>query len=634
MTRVRLHQTSFTAGQVAPALLGRSDLRLYQNGAATLTNVLILPTGGVRRRPGLRHVAGLPGRARLIAFEFNTEQVYLLAISDGLVTVMADGETVATLAAPWSETQLAGLTWTQSADTLLVCHPEVEARSLTRHGAADWRLEAWSFAVVEGVDKRPFHRFADAAITLTPSATSGAITLTASAAAFDPLHVDLPFQVAGKQVTITAVASATVASATTVETLDGTGATIDWQEPAWSPLRGWPVSAVFHKDRLVVGGARDLPNRIWISRSADLFNFDTGSGLDDEAIEFPILADQVNAVRAVFSGHDLQVFTAGAEWVVTGEPLSPDSVELIRQTRVGSPTERSVPPRDVDGATLFASGDGGGVHEFLYVDVDSAYTALDLALVAGELVRDPIDQDYDRVGRLLYVVMADGTIGALTAYRAEQVTAWTRLETDGAVGAIAMVGGIAHVAVLRAGVWSVEAFDAAVALDAALTGSDAEGTANWLGLDHLEGREVRVLADGSDLGLLTVAGGAITLPVPAFQVHVGLPFRHVIEPLPAAPFAGASGSLGVALRPVRTIFRLLETAALRVDTGRGPTAIPLGTLNQASGFGTAPAPITGDRTLRHLGWTRSSDRALWRIDQDDPVGFCLLSATTEVKVND
>ena len=60
----------------------------------------------------------------------------------------------------------------------------------------------------------------------------------------------------------------------------------------------------------------------------------------------------------------------------------------------------------------------------------------------------------------------------------------------------------------------------------------------------------------------------------------------------------------------------------------------LGTLNQASGFGTAPAPITGDRTLRHLGWTRSSDRALWRIDQDDPVGFCLLSATTEVKVND
>jgi hypothetical protein len=45
------------------------------------------------------------------------------------------------------------------------------------------------------------------------------------------------------------------------------------------------------------------------SKSADLFNFDLGKGLDDEGIEFPILSDQVNAIpdpRYVFSGRHLQ----------------------------------------------------------------------------------------------------------------------------------------------------------------------------------------------------------------------------------------------------------------------------------------------------------------------------------------
>ena len=60
MTTLRLLKTSFTAGEVAPPLLGRSDLAAYENGASKLRNVFIHPTGGVTRRAGLRHV----GRAR------------------------------------------------------------------------------------------------------------------------------------------------------------------------------------------------------------------------------------------------------------------------------------------------------------------------------------------------------------------------------------------------------------------------------------------------------------------------------------------------------------------------------------------------------------------------------------------
>ena len=60
-----------------------------------------------------------------------------------------------------------------------------------------------------------------------------------------------------------------------------------------------------------------------MSQSGDLGNFDLGTGLDDEAIEFGLLSDQVNAIRAVFPGRHLQVFTSGGEWMVTGAPLTP-----------------------------------------------------------------------------------------------------------------------------------------------------------------------------------------------------------------------------------------------------------------------------------------------------------------------
>ena len=73
MSRILQTKTNFTAGEVSPTLLGRSDLRAYENGAAALRNVVVHPTGGLSRRTGLRYLETLPGTTgRLIPFEFNT----------------------------------------------------------------------------------------------------------------------------------------------------------------------------------------------------------------------------------------------------------------------------------------------------------------------------------------------------------------------------------------------------------------------------------------------------------------------------------------------------------------------------------------------------------------------------------
>lgn len=632
MTRVRQVKTNFTAGEISRHLLGRGDLRAFDNGALSLRNLFIHPTGGVTRRSGLALVDDARGDGRLVAFEFNTEQTYLLAFSDARIDVFHGDARVATVETPWSVAQLPQISWTQSADTLLVCHPDVPPRRLSRTGAADWTLAEWSYVEEEGALRLPFYRFAPAAVTLSASGTTGVVTLTASAPVFDPRHERTRMRIRGRQVRITGVASATQATGTLVGALPDAAATVDWDEQAFSAVRGWPVSAAFHQDRLVIGGSRDLPNRLWMSRSADLWNFDLGTGLDDHAIEFGILSDQVNAVRAVFSGRHLQVFTSGAEYMVTGDPLTPANIQVNRQTRVGSPVDRSLPPRDVDGATLFVSRTGREIREFLYTDTEQAYQASDLALLARHIVVNARDQDFDQSRRLLFVVMGDGGMGALTVYRAEEVTAWTRLVTDGAVRSVAVVGDDVHLLVDRNGRWTIERFDDSLHLDSALVGEAEAPTAVWSGLDHLEGRPVTIVADGVVRGGATVSAGRITVDPPARRVEAGLAYAHVIEPLP--PNLIGQVDSGHLVRLVEATFRLEDTASLRVDVGRGPYEMPLHRFGPQPADGAPPPRVSGDRRVRALGWRRDIDRPLWRVEQDAPLPFTLLSVTMELKVND
>ena len=619
-------KSSFTAGELAPELLGRGDLRAYANGARRLRNVFIQPTGGVTRRPGLRHLAILPGPARLLAFEFNTEQAYLLVFTAGAFSVHLGDAQVALGAGPWSAAHLPLLSFTQSADTLLICHPDIPPRRLTRTSHTNWVLTDWVWAQL------PTYRFADIGVTMTPSGTSGSVAITASVAAFAPSLQGTPFRLRGKPGVLTAIASPTQATLQLGASLPDTNASQDWEEAAFSPVRGWPVCACFHQDRLVIGGSRDLPNRLWLSHSGALFNFDKGSGLDDQAIEFGLLSDQVNAIRGVFSGRHLQVFTTGGEWMVSGEPLTPSSIQLNRQTRIGSSPTRMIQPVDVDGSTIFAARSGRAIHEFAYTDVQQAYQSNDLGLVAAHLIQTPTSMAYDQSRRLLHVTMADGGLATLTLFRAEQVTAWTRQDTAGAFTNVAEVDGRVFVTVARLGTTRLERFEPGFGLDAALDGANANSQDRWVGLGHLEGATVGVLADGAPRLDATVSLGAVTIEPAARTTQIGLRFAHVIEPLPPE-LASPTGMRAAPLRLVSASFRLLETAALEVDLGRGPAPVPFRRLDTPL-LDAAPQHFSGDVRLSALGWRRDAMQPLWRITGDTGLPLTLLSVTTDMRTTD
>jgi hypothetical protein len=631
MARIRVHKTSFSAGEISPWLMGRHDLRAYENGAAKLTNVFVHPAGAIGRRPGLRYIDAVNGPGRLIAFEFNTEQVYLMVFNDRWLSIFRDGVRIAELVTPWTAEQLKTINWTQSADTLLVVHPSVPPKKITRSGGETWSIADWSYHTDNDRICWPYFRFSDGDVTLQASGTSGNVSLTASSDVFSPSHVGVRVRIAGKEAQITEVSSPSVARADLKEPLADTKPTAHWAEQAFSELRGWPVSICFHQDRLVIGGSRDLPDRLWMSKSGDLFNFELGDGLDDEAIEFAILSDQVNAIRNVFSGRHLQVFTSGAEWMVTGEPLTPMNVQVRRQTRIGSPVNRTVPPRDVDGATLFVPRDGPQLREFLFTDTEQAYQATDLALLANHLITDPADMDYDKSARLLHVVMEDGSMATLTVYRDEQVSAWTRQSTNGRFLRVASVGRETYVLVERQAGIFIERFDSTLNVDAGLDGSSDHALAEWSGLDHLEGQAVQVLADDALQPDAEVSSGQIVLAEPAQRLQAGLAYEHVIEPLPFAP-AGTAGGQGEKFRPIAITFRLWQTRALHIDSGSGVVEVPFNRIGRQH-LDVPPGSFSGDKTIRTLGWHSNDTRPLWRIAQSVPMAFTLLSVSTEMSVN-
>ena len=369
-----------------------------------------------------------------------------------------------------------------------------------------------------------------------------------------------------------------------------------------------------------------------MSKSSDLFNFDLGTGLDDEAIEFAILSDQVNAIRAVFSGRHLQVFTSGAEWMVTGEPLTPTNIQLKRQTRIGSPLDRTVPPCDVDGATLFVSRTGDEIREFLFADVEQAYQSADLAMLSRHMVALPIDQDYDKSRRLIYIVMADGSISSLTLFRREKVTAWSRQETNGLFRSVAVVGDKTYVLVERNGAFLLEVFDDVMNVDAGVTATVDVPTMTWPSLDHLEGRTIKVVADGVPLGNHVVTSGQVVLDVAASTIEAGLGYTHIIEPLAPVVATTTGGSQGGRIRPISFTFRVRNTAALSLDVGQGLQKVPFTRFGPMV-LDQAPVPFTGDKKVRAYGWRMGELNPLWRIEEDTPVAFTLLAVASEISVN-
>jgi hypothetical protein len=161
MTRAFVTQTTFTAGELDRRMLGRTDLRAFEHGAAKLRNVVVETTGGVRRRPGMAYLATAQGPGRLVGLELGPDRAYLLAFSGFRVDVYRDGVWRAMLATPWTADQLKQIAWAQFGQSLLVTHPDVPPQRIARVTDTSWSIAGIEFAeTAPNITSAPFARFA------------------------------------------------------------------------------------------------------------------------------------------------------------------------------------------------------------------------------------------------------------------------------------------------------------------------------------------------------------------------------------------------------------------------------------------------------------------------------------------
>lgn len=90
-------QRSFAAGEITPELYSRLDLRNHQTGVARALNFWTLPHGPIQNRSGFMHILEAKDstkKVRLIPFEFNTEQTFVLEFGHNYIRFHTQGGTL------------------------------------------------------------------------------------------------------------------------------------------------------------------------------------------------------------------------------------------------------------------------------------------------------------------------------------------------------------------------------------------------------------------------------------------------------------------------------------------------------------------------------------------------------------
>jgi hypothetical protein len=551
MPKLRSAQSTFVAGEFTPLLAARSDIALYKNGAEKLTNLRPMAQGGVQTRPGMRRLATIGfSPTRLVDFAFNETQLYVLAFSNGRMDpYLPDGTAgTAVTGAPWTAAMLPRLGFVIDGDTIIVLHVDMPPQRLLRTGATTFSLTALTFETSStNVLRVPFNKFALPAVTLTPGATTGATTLTASAAHFTTDDVGTRYRVAGKQVSITGFTSATVVNATVIETLASTTATADWDEQAWSVRRGWPGAGAFIDNRLVLAGSRDLPAGFWWSKIGAFFNFDLGTALDNEAVWDTVRRRRGNhQIRHVIAAERLLIFTDAGLWIVPRsdqQPLTPKTLAFRQVSNVGASWTL---PVELDSAVLYLDTTGRVVREARYDDSVLSYTVDEVSLAAEHLVQSPVQSailpgNADRPERYAVFLNADGTLAAFHSIRVQKILAWVPWITTGTIESVCATGQELFLVVLRTingtPVRSLEKLvETAAPLDCAVRATSGSPTRSFSGFTHLAGQLVQVVSKGHDLGEATVTGGggiALDASRPEVtEIEAGFTFEQRLRPMP------------------------------------------------------------------------------------------------------
>ena len=609
-------QNNFAAGEIDPKAIDRPDSPILKRAVARLRNFLITPLGQIRRRPGTRFLLDLTtatgaaaANVRCETYIFSASQYYVFLLEPAKITILSvNGAVIQTITGAPITSITAARLWqihfNYRGDSIILCHVdfwpiEIKRTSATTFTAAAFpfykatALDAWQSVAADPSYRRgPFYyayppRGKDGGgVSLTLSAATGAITVTASVAYFDPLHVGAIFGCDGNTgnspytylrdynegFVVTGYTSSTVVSATVLGTSSlglaqaatGSGGG-PWGELMWNDYRGYPRASVFHEQRLYFAGSKATPNAIWGSCSASLGANALGDGAyyhmgwmyplsggiptDIDAMLYFLADDDVLDIRRLFSYRNLHIFSATSEHIVpnslTDTAITPFNFRARKQTSYGVADD--IRPIIYDDAVVFVQKTEKVVREVVYNDLQKGYGAQSLSNLAPHLLTGPKQSALWKGSTtspeaVLLLLQDDGTIAVMQGNRGNDTLGWHRWDTPGRFLSVATIFDYLFFLVARTvnGVERVflERLDETTILDARADWTADPATDVMSGLVQLAGRTAAVMAGDHWVTLATVtSAGVLDLPLRLTAASVGLDPGTEVAMLPPSPAA-------------------------------------------------------------------------------------------------
>nr|BDT27298.1 hypothetical protein BHI3_07640 [Bacteriovorax sp. HI3] len=571
MPNASIPLTSFTGGEWSPRLHGRSDIGKYSNACAVLQNLINYPHGGVVRRMGMEYIEDArTNNVRLIPFEYNREQAYVLEFTENKIRFYRNGAQIQAgglpyeVVSPFSAADLPDISFTQSADVLYLVHEKHPPQKLSRTGPDTFGLSAIVF----------------------------------------------------------------------------TGQPVEWT------ANNYPRAICFYQNRLVFAGSPNKPQTLWFSKTATYETLTSGTGGSDGMV-VTISSNQVNAIQWLVASKKLLVGTTGGEWTVGDgvNAVTPSNIQAYRESNYGSKSGRV---QLVGQGAIYASRDGRKLRDMSYSYQSDGFISPELSLLSEHLTRPGI-REFDLAQNpdtILWCVMEDGSLAGLTYLKSEEVQGWHRHTTQGEVKSVCTIEGDTSTevwfAVLRNGKVRIEKMpdmfegddlnDTSCAyLDSFLTYEGPE-IQTLSGLEHLEGMDVGVIANGQVLPVKKVIDGKITLGVKATKVVVGLEYEWRLVPLRLEGGSPTGVSQGKKKRIESLVVRVERSAGINHRIPGQEKGMPLAARKFGNNFNEAVKLYTGDLPIKvQDSWDRDGQFELFG---KDPLPVTILMIVAKVTVNE
>ena len=611
------------------------------------------------------------GGVRIDSFVYSVEQTRILEFGhlymriwrgDLLLSKPTDVTTPYEIVTPYTADDIESLLIHQIADVVYITHPKHRPMKISRYGDTDWRVAELVFmptiqppatigveykqtatppagtrpqiyvvttiAEADGEESLPS---TSATVTTPPLTDQNCVRVTWAA-----VSGAQEYRVYKKQSGVFGFVGRVQASDPD-QYFDDYNILPDMADPppgAKDPFVGegnYPSRCFSWQQRLGFGRTVKKPLTVWMS-PIGIFESMAASVPpgDEDALEFTVSGDQQYRIQWIAGDKSLLIGSEANIKAVNkssdNQAITPSNINLTIEQHEGA---ADVPPVAAGSAVIMVHASGRAVHEVQYSFTDDGYKSPDLSLLAEHIF---LDRTIKRMAwqkspwSILYCLLDNGTLASCTYLREHDVVGWHVQSTDGFIEDICTVPGLGesslYVVVRRTnshGTFrSIERLAPffrsseptnAFFVDSGLTYRGEPKTV-FDGLDHLEGRTVQILADGYESPAQVVTGGAITLPVAARVVHVGLPYVSEITPSqPEIPMQ--QGSTLSRMRQVTgAVLRLYQSMSVLAgaDDAHMYTVVTHNAANPIN-----PAFVTGDfKVVMDSGWIASG--GLWKDD--------------------